>query len=107
SLSFPETAPPAVYTLSLPAALPISAGGVQPQRFARRGRRDRADEAGQARDGRFSGDDRRIAVRGVGEQAHARDRCLVGNRDERVDRKSTRLNSKSRENLVCRLLLEK
>src|SRR5690606_42109400 len=97
----PPTAPPRSYTLSLHDALPISRERAGP-RLARSRARPRC-RARRARrrcsDTRSSKTGRRLAARNRSSGAHTR----------AVDRRSEEHTSElqSRENLVCRLLLEK
>src|SRR5690349_22259233 len=80
---FNDTATTEIYTLSLHDALPISAARLAGGRRRRRLCRDRG-----------------VHLPRGGRRFRLRPRL-------RRDRKSTRLNSKSRRDLVCRLLLEK
>src|SRR5690606_41022337 len=101
-----STAPPSteVYTLSLHDALPICAAEAAGRRVANPSRLDRGHAVDRrARDGERRGINciARIAVAVVARHIDEHGRALSGRSEEHTS------ELQSRENLVCRLLLEK
>src|SRR5690606_41395186 len=99
---FRETAPTAIYTLSLHDALPILAG----QRFDIVGAAERVDDVG---DPAFMLQDQLcIAGDAAGKLGRQRDGFIKAVGMEALRRSEEHTSElQSRENLVCRLLLEK